>query len=128
MTELEMIMADWVAIMLGLSDRFRMKSNGGGVINGSASEATLVSALLARQRALAQGHPIESMTAYLTPSRHASYDKAMGLSGITHIRLVKDSIELERAIVADLDKVWPLPDSFHRSSPPTCSRNFIPHI
>ena len=45
-------MLDWMRELLGLPDRFRSTSaTGGGVIQGSASEATLVAILAARWRA-----------------------------------------------------------------------------
>ena len=51
-TELETLMLDWMVELLGLPDRFRSTSeHGGGVIQGSASEAVLVAILAARWRA-----------------------------------------------------------------------------
>ena len=53
-TELETLMLDWMIELLGLPDRFRSTSeHGGGVIQGSASEAVLVAILAARWRATA---------------------------------------------------------------------------
>ena len=50
-TEIETLMIDWMHELLGLPDRFRSTStSGGGVIHGSASEATLASILAARWR------------------------------------------------------------------------------
>src|SRR4051794_21013366 len=47
-TELETLVLDWMVELLGLPDRFRSTSaTGGGVIQGSASEATLVAILSA---------------------------------------------------------------------------------
>src|SRR4029078_12869277 len=50
-TEVETLMLDWMAELLGLPDRYRSDGPGGGVIQGSASEATLCAILAARQRA-----------------------------------------------------------------------------
>ena len=51
-TEVETLMLDWMQELLGLPESFRSTSaNGGGVIHGSASEATLASILAARWRA-----------------------------------------------------------------------------
>ncbi|KAH8928509.1 hypothetical protein BT69DRAFT_1237026 [Atractiella rhizophila] len=51
-TELEVVMVDWVAKLLGLSPSFLSTSErGGGVIQGSASEALLVITVAARERA-----------------------------------------------------------------------------
>ena len=50
-TEVETLMLDWMHELLGLPERFRSTSaDGGGVIHGSASEATLASILAARWR------------------------------------------------------------------------------
>ena len=50
-TEVETLMLDWMQELLGLPESFRSTSaNGGGVIHGSASEATLASILAARWR------------------------------------------------------------------------------
>lgn len=51
-TELEVVMLDWLGQMLGLPECFLAKSGGeaGGVIQGTASEATLVALLGAKSR------------------------------------------------------------------------------
>jgi aromatic-L-amino-acid decarboxylase len=51
-TELEMSMMNWLGKMLNLPEEFlfREGGNGGGVIQGTASEATLVALLAARAR------------------------------------------------------------------------------
>lgn len=53
-TELEMKVLDWLADMLGLPSHFKFSEpgHGGGVIHGTASEATLVALLVARSRVL----------------------------------------------------------------------------
>ncbi|KAK4689824.1 hypothetical protein P7C73_g271, partial [Tremellales sp. Uapishka_1] len=52
-TELEQVVLDWMANILGLDNRFHTKSGvGGGVIMGSASESCLTAAIAARERAL----------------------------------------------------------------------------
>ena len=53
-TEIETLMLDWMLELLDLPERFRSTSDrGGGVIQGSASEAVLVAILAARWRATA---------------------------------------------------------------------------
>ncbi|KAJ8534622.1 hypothetical protein K7X08_016350 [Anisodus acutangulus] len=47
-TELEMIVLDWLAKALKLPDEFLSTGQGGGVIQGTASEAILVVLLAAR--------------------------------------------------------------------------------
>ena len=54
-TELEMVMMDWLGRMLKLPDHFLFSgqnSSGGGVIQCTASEATLVALLSARTKAI----------------------------------------------------------------------------
>ncbi len=74
-TELETRMLDWLAGMLGLPERFLSTSaNGGGVIEGTASEATLVAMIAARERALgksAAGTPPLSSRTRTSPPRGA---------------------------------------------------------
>ena len=61
-TELEVVMLDWLGQMLGLPESFLARSGGeaGGVIQGTASEATLVALLGAKNRTiirLKEQHP-----------------------------------------------------------------------
>jgi len=49
-TELETIVLDWLARILGLPDAFLSKGEGGGVIQGSASEAIVTVMVAARER------------------------------------------------------------------------------
>lgn len=55
-TELEVVMMDWMGKMLDLPKEFLACSGGkgGGVIQGTASEATLVALLGAKARAIAR--------------------------------------------------------------------------
>ncbi len=50
-TELETVLLDWLADLLDLPARFRSTGRGGGVIQDSASSATLVATLVALHRA-----------------------------------------------------------------------------
>lgn len=53
-TELETVMMDWVAQMIGLPECFLSKTEGGGVIQGTASEAIVTVMVAARDRALSR--------------------------------------------------------------------------
>ncbi|CAM9900011.1 unnamed protein product [Lampetra planeri] len=56
-TELEMVVTDWLATMLSLPDTFRHDhpgGRGGGVMQSSVSESTMLALLAARTRALTQ--------------------------------------------------------------------------
>ena len=116
-TEIETVMVDWMAELLGLPDAFRSASaNGGGVIQSTASEATLTSILAARWRATggdvnrAGGAAIAPLVAYTTSQAHSSIEKGLRIAGVgtEQIRLVDvdDTFAmrpeaLERAVSAD---------------------------
>lgn len=113
-TELETHVLDWLVDMCGLPDRFRSDATGGGVIQDSASSATLVAALAARERAThgqANRHGTGGdLTAYTSVHGHSSIDKAVRIAGYgdRHLRHVAvdadhamDPDALEEAIVAD---------------------------
>jgi aromatic-L-amino-acid/L-tryptophan decarboxylase len=86
-TEVETLMLDWMLELLGLPDRFHSTSdNGGGVIQGTASEATLVAILSARWRATggAVNHDGDTtrLVAYATSQAHSSVEKGLRIAGI----------------------------------------------
>lgn len=86
-TEVETLMLDWMVELLGLPERFRSTSaTGGGVIHGSASEATLASILAARWRASggAINHVGDTtkLVAYATSQAHSSIEKGLRIAGI----------------------------------------------
>lgn len=91
-TEVETLMLDWMQELLGLPDAFRSTSDtGGGVIQGSASEATLVAILSARHRATggainADGDTTK-LVAYTTSQSHSSIEKGLRIAGIGTDRL-----------------------------------------
>jgi aromatic-L-amino-acid decarboxylase len=91
-TEVETLMLDWMQELLGLPERFRSTSaTGGGVIHGSASEATLASILAARWR-ITQGavnHDGDTtrLVAYATSQAHSSIEKGLRIAGIGTDRL-----------------------------------------
>ncbi len=88
-TELEVRMIDWLRQMVGLPEGFR------GVIQDSASSATLAAVLTARERALGwegnrrglAGGP--ACRIYSTAEAHSSIDKACWIAGIGQENLVK---------------------------------------
>ena len=82
-TELETHVLDWLAELLGLPAHFR----GNGVIQDSASSATLCALLAARQRA---GAPYGRLTGYTSAQAHSSVEKAWRIAGLPpeHLRLV----------------------------------------
>jgi aromatic-L-amino-acid decarboxylase len=80
-TELETHVMDWMLELLGLPDRFRSDSAGGGVIQGSASDATLCALLAARWRAAGDG-PFDHLRAYTSTQAHSSVEKAIRIAGL----------------------------------------------
>ena len=99
-TELELRVVDWMAELLDLPERFRNTSDsGGGVIQGTASEATLVAVLSARWRAtggaINDDGDTSRLVAYATAHAHSSVEKALRIAGIgsKSIRLVDHDAE-----------------------------------
>ncbi|MFG1846075.1 pyridoxal-dependent decarboxylase [Micromonospora carbonacea] len=85
-TELETVMLDWLAGLLGLPERFRSTGPGGGVIQDSASSATLVATLAALHRA-SGGRWREvgvdrRYRAYTSTEGHSSIEKAARIAGL----------------------------------------------
>ena len=95
-TELETLVLDWMAELLDLPERFRSDSaTGGGVIQGSASEATLVAILAARWRATGgavnRDGDTTRLVAYATSQAHSSVEKGLRIAGIgtDRVRVVR---------------------------------------
>ncbi len=91
-TELETLMLDWMVELLDLPAGFGSTSaTGGGVIQGSASEATLVAILAARWRATGGrvNHDGDTtrLVAYSTSQAHSSVEKGLRIAGIGNDRL-----------------------------------------
>jgi aromatic-L-amino-acid/L-tryptophan decarboxylase len=85
-TEVETVMLDWLADLLDLPEPFRSWSTGGGVIQDSASSATLVATLVALYRA-SGGHWRTSgvdrrYVVYTSTHGHSSIEKAARLAGL----------------------------------------------
>ncbi|XP_045782792.1 aromatic-L-amino-acid decarboxylase isoform X3 [Maniola jurtina] len=122
-TELETIAMNWLGKLLGLPDCFLNEKNdspGGGVIQTTASEATLVSLLAARTRALIElsslnpdmqsSELLGHLICYCSDQAHSSVEKA-GLIGLVRMRYIESDenqcmrgAKLEEAILNDKDK------------------------
>jgi aromatic-L-amino-acid decarboxylase len=93
-TELETHVLDWLVRMLDLPDAFRSTSTGGGVIEDSASSATLCALLAARERAtdyVTNERGVDRrLVAYASSQAHSSVEKAVGIAGIgkENLRLI----------------------------------------
>ncbi|CAK1593272.1 unnamed protein product [Parnassius mnemosyne] len=122
-TELETIAMNWLGKILGLPDCFLNEKNdspGGGVIQTTASEATLVSLLAARTRALMElsklnpdvqsSELLGHLICYCSDQAHSSVEKA-GLIGLVRMRYIESDEnqsmrgdKLEEAIINDKTK------------------------
>ena len=94
-TEVETQMMDWLVHMLGLPDKFLSSSDGGGVIQHSASDATLCALLAARERVTGgqsnRKGCRQSLIAYTSAQAHSSIEKACMIAGIgtDNLRLIQ---------------------------------------
>ncbi|MCB9682357.1 MAG: aspartate aminotransferase family protein [Alphaproteobacteria bacterium] len=88
-TELETVVLDWLGRALGLPARFLSTGEGGGVIQGTASEAVLVAILAARDRALRSGARLDQLVVFASTEAHSSVTKGARIAGLGHgVRLV----------------------------------------
>ncbi len=93
-TELETHVLDWVADMLALPARFKSDGPGGGVIQDSASSASLCALLAARERATAYQTNERGgdgrLVAYASNQAHSSIEKAVKIAGLgrQNLRLI----------------------------------------
>lgn len=104
MTELEVVMMNWLGRMLGLPEEFLNCSEGpgGGVIQGSASEATYVGLLTAKEKKVKDIREINpnlteteikgKLVAYSSDQSNSSVEKA-GLLGSMTMRLLPTNKE-----------------------------------
>jgi aromatic-L-amino-acid decarboxylase len=93
-TELETHVLDWMAEMLALPGKFKSSASGGGVIQDSASSATLCALLAARERATGFASNETGcdgrLVAYTSTQAHSSVEKAARIAGIgsQNLRLI----------------------------------------
>ena len=85
-TELETHVLDWLVPMLGLPEKFLSSSTGGGVIQDTASSASLCALLAARERATQYGSNRKGcdgrLVAYASTQTHSSVEKAVKIAGL----------------------------------------------
>lgn len=94
-TELETQVLDWLAGMLDLPEKFTSQGTGGGVIQDTASSASLCALLAARERST--GYRSNemgcdgSLTAYTSTEAHSSIEKAVKIAGIggANLRMIE---------------------------------------
>src|SRR5919106_766130 len=102
-TELEQLVMGWLRQMIGLPDQFV------GVIQDTASTATLVALLSARERAtahrtgsLGMGRIDARLTVYASSEAHSSVDKAVKLAGYGLEQLRRIPVDAAYAMQPDL--------------------------
>jgi aromatic-L-amino-acid decarboxylase len=104
-TELETHVLDWLVPMLGLPEKFLSTSAGGGVIQDTASSASLCALLAARERAtqFASNHKgcDGRLVAYCSTQTHSSIEKAMKIAGMGSDNLRQIPVDGEFAMRAD---------------------------
>jgi aromatic-L-amino-acid decarboxylase len=105
-TELETHMLDWVADMLNLPEKFKSTSTGGGVIQDSASSASLCAILAARERATGFTSNEQGLSgrliAYASTQTHSSIEKDVKIAGIGRQNLRLIEVDSEFAMRPDL--------------------------
>ncbi|XP_069814627.1 aromatic-L-amino-acid decarboxylase isoform X3 [Dendropsophus ebraccatus] len=101
-TELETVMLDWLGKLIGLPEQFLAgsKGEGGGVIQGTASEATLMALLAARTKVtrrlqaenpeLSEAEIVSRMVAYSSDQAHSSVERAGLISGVRMKKIPSD--------------------------------------
>jgi aromatic-L-amino-acid/L-tryptophan decarboxylase len=93
-TEVETHVLDWLVKMLGLPESFLSSSTGGGVIQDSASSASLCAILAARERATSfrsnEFGVRDELVAYASTQAHSSIEKDVKVAGIgqRNLRLI----------------------------------------
>src|ERR1700749_4063577 len=94
-TELETHVMDWLVSMLGLPEKFKSSSTGGGVIQDTASSAALCALLAGRERATNYASNKQGcngkLVAYASTQTHSSLEKAAMISGlgVENLRLIE---------------------------------------
>lgn len=104
-TELESLVLDWLVDLLHLPAEFRTDNTGGGVIQDSASSATLCAMIAARDRATdgrcRTGGVREPITIYTSSDAHSSVDKAAMICGIGSDHVRRIAVDEKRRISVD---------------------------
>ena len=94
-TELETHVLDWMADLLALPEKFKSSNTGGGVIQDTASNATLTAMLAGRERATrykSNQHGCDGrLMAYTSNQAHSSVEKAARIAGLgdQNLRLIE---------------------------------------
>ncbi|MEH2394671.1 MAG: pyridoxal-dependent decarboxylase [Nostoc sp.] len=108
-TELETHVLDWLVDMLELPSQFKSSTTGGGVIQDSASSASLVALIAAREQLKVD---INQLVVYTSIQAHSSIEKAAIVAGIKrdNFRLIEVDADyrmrpelLQQQIISDIE-------------------------
>ena len=102
-TEIETLVVDWMVQICGLPRKFHSSQSGGGVIQDSASSATLCAAIAAREKIL-NANPdaaLSDLTAYITDQTHSSGEKGLKIAGFRNDQVRK--IRVDEKFRMDVD-------------------------
>ena len=107
-TELETRVLDWLADMMGMPEKFKSTSTGGGVIQDTASTSSLTAMIAARERATNfQSNKTgiqQKLVAYISTQTHSSLEKAAKICGIGSNNLRMIEVDEKFAMRTDLLK------------------------
>jgi len=99
-TELETLVLDWLIEACGLPDRFHSSGPGGGVIQDSASSASLCAVLAARDRSGGAAE-LPRMRIYTSVQAHSSIEKDVLVAGFAREQLRAVPTDADFAMDAD---------------------------
>jgi len=99
-TELETLVLDWLIEACGLPDRFHSSGPGGGVIQDSASSASLCAVLAARDRSGGAAE-LPRMRIYTSAQAHSSIEKDVLVAGFAREQLRAVPTDADFAMDAD---------------------------
>ena len=107
-TELETRVLDWLADMMGMPEKFKSTSTGGGVLQDTASTSALTAMIAARERATNfQSNKTgiqQKLVAYISTQTHSSIEKAAKICGIGSENLRTIGVDEKFAMRTDLLK------------------------
>ena len=105
-TELETRVLDWLTDMMGMPEKFKSTSTGGGVIQDTASTSSLTAMIAARERATNfQSNRTgiqQKLVAYISTQTHSSLEKAAKIIGIGSENLRMIDVDEKFAMRTDL--------------------------
>lgn len=104
-TELETLVLDWLVPALGLPEHFLSTSQGGGVLQDTASSAVLVALIAAREKLTNYQSNQEGLdkklTVYASTQTHSSLEKAVKIAGIGAAQLRAIEVDHNFSMRAD---------------------------